>query len=80
MAHEGKAGTSGAKLVIRNIGLLLSGDLQQPLLDADTLVAKDGLIESFGREKDADVSGATTVIDANGSALCRKLPPNLQAR
>ena len=27
------------KLVIRNIGLLLSGDLEHPILDADTIVA-----------------------------------------
>ena len=34
----------GKKLVIRNIGLLLSGDLEQPILDADALVAIDGVI------------------------------------
>ncbi len=27
------------KLVIRNIGLMLSGMLEQPILDADTIVA-----------------------------------------
>lgn len=69
MAQADKASSSGGKLVIRNIGLLLSGDLQRPLLDADTLVARNGLIESFGKEKDVDTSGATTMIDANGTAL-----------
>jgi len=29
------------KVVIRNIGLLLSGDIDRPILDADTLVIKE---------------------------------------
>ena len=36
------------KLVVGNIGLLLSGDLGQPTLDADTLVAEAGRIPSIG--------------------------------
>ena len=57
------------KLVVRNIGLLLSGDLARPILDADTVVAVDGRIVAIGKEKDVDCSAATTVIDANGAAL-----------
>jgi enamidase len=57
------------RLVIRNIRLLLSGDLEQPILNADTVVAVDGRIVSVGREKDLDVGNATTVIDARGTAL-----------
>lgn len=61
--------SGGTKLVIRNIGLLLSGDLQQPVLDADTVVAIDGVIHAIGKEKLVDVEGGSTVIDANGTAL-----------
>src|SRR3981081_4235928 len=57
------------KLVIRNIGLLLSGDLDQPILDADTVVAIGDRIVAVGRKKDVDTSGATTTIDANVVAL-----------
>jgi len=57
------------KLVIRNIGLLLSGDLEQPILDADTVVAIGDRIVAVGKEKDVDTSGATTTIDAKGVAL-----------
>lgn len=60
---------SGKKLVIRNIGLLLSGDLRQPILDADTVVVTDGLIRAVGKVKDVDTERATSVIDANGTAL-----------
>src|SRR3974390_2729289 len=70
MAHEesGKPGT-GTKLVIRNIGLLLTGDLQRPIVEADTVVAIDGLIRAVGKEKDVDCEAAANIIDANGTAL-----------
>lgn len=57
------------KLVIRNIGLMLSGRMEEPILDADCLIAIDGKISAWGREKDLDCEGATTLIDANGVAL-----------
>jgi enamidase len=70
MAHgeTGKTGTQ-ARLVIRNVGLMLSGDLDNPILDADTVVAVDGKIAAVGKEKDVDIEGATSVIDAKGTAL-----------
>ena len=58
-----------SRLVIRNIGLLLTGDLQKPILDADTVVAVDGKITAVGKEKDIDSEGATLVIDAKGTTL-----------
>ncbi len=57
------------KLVIRNIGLLLSGDLETPILDADTIVAVDGRISALGKSKEVDTEGADTVIDAKGTTL-----------
>jgi enamidase len=58
-----------SKLVIRNIGLLLSGDLANPILDADTVVVIGDRIAAVGKEKDVDTSGATVTIDAKGTAL-----------
>jgi enamidase len=57
------------KLVISNIGLLLSGDLARPVLDADTVVAEGGRIVAVGRDGDCDTDGATQRIDAKGCAL-----------
>lgn len=57
------------KLVIKNIGLFFSGKMEAPILEADCIIAEDGKISAFGREKDLDTEGATTVIDANGVAL-----------
>src|SRR5215467_9872881 len=69
MAEEKAAKSVQNKLVIRNIGLCLSGDLTRPVLDADTLVAVDGRIAVIGREKDIDGEGATTVVDVKGTTL-----------
>jgi enamidase len=70
MAQEESAKQkSQARLVIRNIGLLLSGDLEQPILDADTILAVDGKIAAVGKEKDVDTEGPAIVIDAKGTTL-----------
>src|SRR5246127_1056118 len=70
MAHEETAKrAASSKLVVRNIGLILSGDLQRPILDADTVVANDGRISAVGKEKDLDIVNATTLIDAAGTTL-----------
>ena len=58
------------KLVVRNIGLLLSGDIDKPILDADTVVAVDGVITAVGKLKDVDMSRPDTLIDARGVTLC----------
>ena len=44
------------KLVIKNIGLMLSGALEAPIIDADTLVAVDGRITAFGKAADCDTA------------------------
>ncbi len=57
------------KLVIKGIGLLLSGDLAQPILDADTIVAVDGMIVEIGRYKDLDTGNADRIVNANGTCV-----------
>ena len=68
MAEAANTGASG-KVVIRNIGLLLSGDIDQPILDADTIVVNDGLITAVGKEKDCDIADAKTVIDVRRTCV-----------
>ena len=55
-----------AKLVIRNVGLMLSGTLEQPVLDADCIVCINGRIAEIGREDALDTDGADTIVDAKG--------------
>ena len=69
MAQDETFRAGPSKLVIRNIGLLLSGDLKQPILDADTVVAIDGRIAAIGHARNLDLAGATTVVDAAGVTL-----------
>ena len=69
MQHDSAPSVSPAILVIRNIGLLLSGDVTRPILDADTIRIENGRIIAIGRAKDVDTSGATSLIDAHGTAL-----------
>lgn len=68
MALDPVAAPKG-KLVVRNIGLLLSGDLDEPILEADTVVAVDGSITQVGKEKDCDTARPDTLIDAKGVCL-----------
>lgn len=69
MADAPSSGAPAGKIVIKNIGLMLSGDLARPILDADTIVADCGKITAIGKTKDVDAAGAKTVIDAKGSAV-----------
>jgi enamidase len=58
-----------SRVLIRNIGLLLSGDLNNPILDADSVLTVDGKISFVGKQKDIDAEGAALVIDAKGTIL-----------
>jgi enamidase len=53
-----------ASLLIRNIGTLLSGDLERPLLKADSVYVEDGLIRELGTQPRAD-----QVVDARGATV-----------
>ena len=57
------------KLVVRNIGLILTGKLEAPIADGDCVIAVDGKIAAFGYEKDLDTEGATTQINAHGATI-----------
>jgi enamidase len=53
------------RTLIRNIGIVATGDVDAPLADADSILLVDGRIEAIGRALDSD--RAEQVIDANGS-------------
>ena len=58
-----------SKLVIKNIGLILSGDIEHPILDGDCVVSIGGRIAEVGVEGDLDTEGASQVVDATGVTL-----------
>ncbi|MGB7260670.1 MAG: amidohydrolase family protein [Albidovulum sp.] len=61
---------SSTKLVIRNIGQILSGRIEEPLIDGDCVICEGDRIVAIGSEKDLDTDRATTVVDAKGVTLC----------
>jgi len=54
-------------VLVKNVGLMLSGAVQAPRLDADSLVIADGVIQEIG--KGLAAPGGAQVIDAAGCAL-----------
>lgn len=68
MAASAQTESSG-KVVIKHIGLMLSGELRQPILDADTIVIEAGRITAVGHERDCDTERADHLIDARGTAV-----------
>jgi len=61
---------SSGKVVISGVGLMLSGDIANPILEADTVVIEAGRIAAIGRVRDCNTEGADTRIDARGTTLC----------
>ncbi len=55
-----------AKLLIKNIGKMVSGDIKNPLIDADSVLVEDGKIVKIGKGLE---DSAETVIDAKGTTL-----------
>ncbi|MBW1971523.1 MAG: amidohydrolase family protein [Deltaproteobacteria bacterium] len=54
---------------IKNIGIMVSGDVKNPLLKADALLIKDGKIAKWGNNVEIPDSEAEKIIDAGGMAL-----------
>ena len=61
--------SSKQKLVITNIAQILTGKLEEPLIDGDCVISVDGKIAEIGYQKELDTSQATTSVNANGTWL-----------
>jgi enamidase len=57
------------RTLITNLGTVVTGDLDAPLADADSILVEDGRIAALGRglTPDAGAGGAAQVVDAKGS-------------
>ena len=56
------------KIVIKNIGTIVSGDINKPILDGDSVLIEDGKIKAIGVDLVEENSDAK-VIDAKGTTL-----------
>ena len=55
--------------MIKNIGTLVSGDISNPVLKADTILIEGGLIQAVGQEKTLDPKGVDQVMDIGGMTV-----------
>ncbi|AFM23152.1 amidohydrolase family protein [Desulfomonile tiedjei] len=55
--------------LIKNIGTLISGDIQNPILQADAILISDGKIQKIGNTAELESFGANQVVDALGSTI-----------
>src|SRR5512143_423712 len=58
-----------AKLMIKNIGAMVSGDISNPLLSADALIIDGSLIRGVGKEKNLDTTGVDQTLDVQGMTV-----------
>ncbi len=56
-------------IALVNIGKLVSGDINNPVLDADAIVIEDNIIKKIGKSEELDLSNVDQVIDANGMTV-----------
>jgi enamidase len=70
MAQDDVANTGApSRLIVQGIGLLLSGDISAPTLDADTIECTGGRITGIGRRSDFEARPGDQIVDAKGCAL-----------
>ena len=53
-------------LAITNLGTIVTGDIDQPLADGDTIIIRDEQIVAVGRRRDLAPESAAILVDANG--------------
>ncbi len=56
--------------LIHNIGILVSGDIENPILEDDALLVKGGLIDRIGSYEELEKQGVDLDIDIQGMTLC----------
>lgn len=67
---------SSADLLLVNIGLVVTGELRAPVLDADAILLSAGSIVGIGRAAELDDGSVETVIDVGGATVMPGLRDN----
>ena len=63
-------------LFIRNIGTIVTGIIDQPLVSGNAIVVRDGMIAYVGDDPDSIAEGIENVIDASGATVMPGLCDN----
>jgi enamidase len=56
-------------VLLKNIGILVSGRLAEPILNSDAVLIREGIIDRIGKIGEMDEDEATTVIDCSGTTV-----------
>ncbi|MCP4577614.1 MAG: amidohydrolase family protein [Deltaproteobacteria bacterium] len=59
-----------ASVVLKNIQTIVSGNIQTPIIEGDTIQVEDGLIKAVGRFEDMKIDPDGQVIDCNQMTVC----------
>ena len=58
-----------SKVLLKNIGTIVSGDISNPILKGNAILIEDGKIKQNGQEGDLDAAGAKMIIDCDGATV-----------
>ncbi|MEM3507046.1 MAG: amidohydrolase family protein [Candidatus Bathyarchaeia archaeon] len=58
------------KVAITNIDKIVSGDINNPILKADTILIENGIIKEVGYSNELNIKDTSITIDANGLVIC----------
>ncbi len=58
-----------SKVVLKNIGTIVSGDISNPLIEGDAITIGEGMIQQIGRFEKSDIEKGDTVIDCDGMTV-----------
>ena len=58
-----------SKVLLKNIGIIVSGDISNPILKGNAILVDDGKIKQSGEEGDLDTAGAEMIIDCDGATV-----------
>jgi enamidase len=59
-----------SSVLLKNIGTIVSGDINAPILKGNAVFATQGKIVKVGNESELNVSAADTTIDCAGTTVC----------
>jgi enamidase len=58
-----------SKVLLKNIGIIVSGDIANPILKGNAILVEDGKIKQNGQESDLDAAGAEMIINCDGATV-----------
>ncbi len=65
----GKEEISMSKILLKNIGTILSGDIANPILEGDSILIDGLTISAIGKEADLNTGDVEKLIDINGATV-----------